>query len=428
MPFTTTLLDSRKSKFNTDLLWNMASFGLSGVIGILLNIIIVKKYDTETLGVFNQIYAIYILLSQVAVGGVHLSVQLFIPKHIHEQAESNRILSASLLVSTLTSFAVMGLAFFLADVPGKILNSTGVEKGFYYVIGGLLFFSLNKILLAYHNGFRRMKAFAFFQALRFILMLIALLIFINLQINPYFIAAILAIAEVGLFILLFCYSLQYFHFHFGPGFWEWVKRHFIYGNKALLGNILLDVNTRVDIFLLGIFLSDAVVGIYSFAATIAEGVFQLPVLFRNNINPIITKCHTRKGNAVLTRLIRKNTRAFYKVLSSLTLLSIVLFPIFLWLFHFKEDFYTIWIIYAILVGGLVLTSGYMPFQMLFNQIGLPLTQTLFISLIFLCNVLLNLAFIPLLGIYGAALATACSMLVQVFIQKYLFYRYCRGMI
>ncbi len=52
-----------------------------------------------------------------------------------------------------------------------------------------------------------------------------------------------------------------------------------------------------------------------------------------------------------------------------------------------------------------------PFLMLFSQLGRPGTQTLFIAGVFLSNVLLNLALIPWLGLYGAALATALSFLV-----------------
>ena len=45
------------SKFNIDLLWNVAGFGISGIIGILINVLLYRFYDSSVLGVFNQIYA-----------------------------------------------------------------------------------------------------------------------------------------------------------------------------------------------------------------------------------------------------------------------------------------------------------------------------------------------------------------------------------
>lgn len=80
---------------------------------------------------------------------------------------------------------------------------------------------------------------------------------------------------------------------------------------------------------------------------------------------------------------------------------------------------TVWAVYAILACGIALTSGHQAFLMLFGQLGRPGTQTLFIAGFFGSNVLLNLALIPLLGIYGAALATALSFVAMVLLQRLL---------
>ena len=45
------------------------------------------------------------------------------------------------------------------------------------------------------------------------------------------------------------------------------------------------MNTRIDIFMLGIFLSDQLVGIYSVAALFVEGFLQIIVVLQNNFNP-----------------------------------------------------------------------------------------------------------------------------------------------
>lgn len=408
-----------KSKFSVDLFWNIAGFGISGVIGILLNILIIKYYDSASLGVFNQIYAIYILLSQLAVGGVHLAVQVYIPKHSQEITTTQVILQSSLLLALITSFIVIIISFVFNKLPGIILDSKGVENGFKYVIPGLLFFSLNKVLLSFHNGLRRMKVFAFFQMMRFILMLLLLITFIYLKVDSDFLASILAIAELILFVMILLYSFKYISFKCDSSFNYWFVTNFKFGNRALFGNFLMDINTRVDVFLLGIFLSDKIVGVYSFAATFAEGFAQLPMIFRNNINPILAKCHATKSKHVTERVISKNIKYFYKILATLAILSILIFPLVLWAFKIKDDFYTIWLIYAILTGGTAIASGYLPFQMILNQFGLPGKQTFFISLVFLVNVAFNILLIPILGIAGSAIGTAISFISQIIFIKYL---------
>jgi Na+-driven multidrug efflux pump len=69
--------------------------------------------------------------------------------------------------------------------------------------------------------------------------------------------------------------------------------------------------------------------------------------------------------------------------------------------------------------GIALTSGYQAFQMLFGQVGCPGTQTLFIAGFFLANALLNLLFIPLLGVYGSALGTALAYVTMVLLLRYM---------
>jgi O-antigen/teichoic acid export membrane protein len=222
-----------------------------------------------------------------------------------------------------------------------------------------------------------------------------------------------------LFFILFIYAIRFFKISIHNGFRNWLSENYRFGNKALLGNFLLDINTKVDVFMLGIFLTDSMVGIYSIAATIAEGFLQLPLLMRNNINPVITKAHTKKGFDILKQVIRKSKKGFYKIIALLGLASIAGFPLFLIVFGIKEDFYLIWSIYAVLTLGVIITGGYLPFQMIFNQLGHPLIQTLFIFLLFISNVIMNAIFIPLTGVIGAAIGTSVSMIIQIIIMKYL---------
>lgn len=392
------------------------SLGLAGILGVFINILIFNSFGTNALGVFNQIYAIYIVLSQIAVGGMQFSIQYFIPI-VNEKSLKITILTSALIATTCFTVVIMILGYWLKEIPGKILSSEDVQAGFVYVIPGLLFFSYNKIIIAYLNGLRRMRVYAIAQLLRFVFMLASVFVLIYIEVPIYFIAGILSMAEFLLFIFLIIIILpDFFGTHF-DSIKYWVLRHVKYGYKVLLGNVLMDVNTRVDVFLLGIFLPDGQVGIYSFAATVAEGVYQLPILFRNNLNPILTNCHQRNNKLLLERVMNKALKSFYKVLSTIALLTILGFPFLYFVGAVKEEFFSTWIIYAIMVGGVVLTSGYIPFQMVFNQIGLPFQQTLFYVFSFVSNVILNIILIPLLGVYGAAIATSLVMLLQVLYQK-----------
>jgi O-antigen/teichoic acid export membrane protein len=63
---------------------------------------------------------------------------------------------------------------------------------------------------------------------------------------------------------------------------------------------------------------------------------------------------------------------------------------------------------AILLAAVVLYAAFDPFDQLLLQSGFPGRQSLLMASAVFANVILNLLFIPRLGLAGAALATACS--------------------
>jgi len=150
---------------------------------------------------------------------------------------------------------------------------------------------------------------------------------------------------------------------------------------------------------------------------VAEGVLQLPVLFRNNINPVLTRAWHKGGAPLLAKVMERNRKAFFRLLAPLVLLTIPLFPVALWVLGMKEEPLTVWGVYAILALGIAITSGYQAFLMLFSQLGRPGTQTVFITGFCLSNALLNLVLIPLLGLHGSALATALAFGAMVLLLR-----------
>jgi O-antigen/teichoic acid export membrane protein len=409
------------NKFNIDVLWNFGGFVLAGLIFVIINLILLFAYDEAVVGVFGMVFAIYMLIAQLAVAGMHLSVQMFVPKYVKSKAHTDVVLTAALVTAFVVSGLITGICYLFHELPGEILQSEAVKEAFQYVLWGLVFFSLNKVLLAYHNGYRRMKAFAFFQFLRITVMLAVLLFFIFSDTdNTNLIPSLLAISEFVVFFVLFGYTLKFFTPTFGRRTRAWIKIHFRYGMKALPGNFLLDANARVDVIMLGYFLSDERVGVYSFALTFAEGMLQIPMIFRNNMNPILTKARNMtEHNAILNKLLRKNVIAFYKIITPLAIVSIFLFPLGLWLIGVEEFSTDYWIVYSILVGAISLSAGYLPFQMLFNQLGMPGMHSLFIFIVFATNCIGNLIFIQYYGIFGAAMGTALAIFMQAIMLRIL---------
>jgi O-antigen/teichoic acid export membrane protein len=405
-------------KFSTDIAWNIASFAVVGVVGVLLNFAVARYYDTAVLGVFNQIYALYILLSQVAVGGVHLSVLQKSAQFAGDLRQVSESFTAGLLLTCLTAAATLLAVYLILDPIGDLLDSPGVSAGLIYILPGLFLFSLNKVYLALLNGLRFMKAYAVFQATRAVFLLLSLVLLISLDVPGPAVAAIFSLAEGALFCLVSLYMLRLLKYQVTNRLPRLAREHLAFGLKAAGGNLLLDVNARVDVLLLGLFAPDATVGVYSFAATLADGFNQLPITVRTTINPALTQTLYQKGKAELERLVWKGKRWAGLALGALGILAVLLFPLVLWVSG-NPELSQSWTVFAILMLGNILVAGYLPFQLIFNQAGQPAVQTFFIFLLFATNILFNLALIPPFGMYGSAIATAGATVLQIVFLRYL---------
>jgi O-antigen/teichoic acid export membrane protein len=162
-----------------------------------------------------------------------------------------------------------------------------------------------------------------------------------------------------------------------------------------------------------------VVGIYSFASMIAEGFNQLPFVLRTAINPVITTAYLKKSPSLLQRIITRSVRKYYRYFMLLGVAVLIGYPIALYIFGINDKLQGSWTVLAILISGICLSSGYLPFQLIFNQLGFPALQTLFLFMYFLTNLVLNFILVPFIGMYGAAIATAIAYIFQIFYMKYL---------
>jgi O-antigen/teichoic acid export membrane protein len=406
-------------KFNTDVIWNIASFGIMGVSGIVLTLIIAKFYGPATLGVFNLTYSVFIFLSQLVAVGIHLSILNSVVQHMDHEKEIQTIMNAGIFSTVAISILILFVIYFVKDVFGVLFHSSGVVTSLVYILPGLFFFSLNKLLLSFHNACRRMKAYAVFQALRYIFLISTLIYLVSISFDSNKISIIFTISELLLFLIVYIYSLRYVKPSFSKNIVYWCKEHIYFGFKAAIGNLLTVVNTRIDVLMLGIFASDKTVGIYSLAAMFVEGFNQLPIVVRTNVNPILTKYKFQKSDEELRAVILKGRNLFYKLMIPLGILAIILFPMIIYLLKLNKEFYNSYLPFSILMVGSLFSVGYKPFQMILNQAGYPGYQSLLVFLVFMMSVLLNSILIPLLGMIGAAMATAISFVSIIFFLKIL---------
>lgn len=401
-----------KGQFGRGVYWNLGSLAVLALAGVGINLAIGRFYGPAWLGVFNLIIAIYVFSTQLAVGGIHFSATKHAAQYAGDRETVNRLVSSSLALTFLLSAVVAGIVFVLRGWLGQLFESPGAADSLVYVLPGIVLFALDKVLLGALNGLRHMRAFAIFSALRYVLICALLAVWIALGQPGETLPLILTVAEAILFITTLAYGLRVFRpvlpYHWGT----WLKEHLVFGFKALPGGALLEINTRVDVVMLGIMASDQAVGLYSMAAIFAEGLSQLPVVLRVNLNPVITRLHYEGRRDELQALARRGRNISWLGMTVISVVAVAVYPFLVRALGGDVFDQSGWV-FSILALGIALSAGYLPFSQLLMQTGHPGQYTWTVVATVVSNVVLNAALIPSWGIYGAAAATTLATLLGV---------------
>ena len=402
-------------KIKIDILWNYLSFGFLAFSGIFLNIIIGTIYNEEILGLFNQVTAIYIIFSMLGSAGINFSVLRSIASSDKEDISENII--AAIILSFIISAITIIILYLTANPISQIFESPLIKKGIFVLIPGVFFFSINKVFLGIINGLREMKSYAILNILRYLFISLSLLILSLFYINGAYLPSIFSISEFVLFILLLIKIIPLIKTFDISKILSWIKIHFTYGIKCFTSGIMVELNTKVDILLIGYFLSDKEVGIYSFAAFFAEGFYQLIATLQNIYNPIIANESSNLKIQQLEDKIKTNKFNIYLVFSIIGFISIYLFSIFINNIEILNKFRESIQIFRILILGIVLSSGYIPFFNLLSMSNKPAWHNLFMTCFVSSNILMNFILIPIYGINGAAVATTISLVFSTILIK-----------
>jgi O-antigen/teichoic acid export membrane protein len=380
--------------------------------GIAINSLILSLRGEGALGVFNQVYAIYIILSQLGVGGLQFSALTHITYVQKDVQQSADIATAALVLVLIFSLAITLIGYALSSVAGTLLGSVDVQVGLKLVLPGLVFFALNKVLINILNALQQMRAYAVFRAIRFLLIPVFAVLIMVTGAPSAFLPATLTITEA-----LLCMALvAYIYPHVLPlsrprSLSRHLRVHLSFGLRGVMTGVLTEMNTRIDVLLLGFVASDSLVGLYSFAAILAEGFAQFPIAVRYNVDPQLGQYFARSERSAITSFSHQIRRIFVPIMVALGILAIMVYPIVFRVLSGNDGLVESWVVFGILTAGYTLTSGYSPFNDILLIGGLPGWQTGLMLFTVLVNIILGIVLIPLLNLYGAAVAVCSTILI-----------------
>lgn len=403
----------RRHSFSVDLILNYAAFVVSACCGLLFLYICAANLGQEGFGILSQVTALFIVVSQIAVGGLQFSALQTAGDSTLGGCEKQAQIWAAICAAGLWGSCITIIAFIAQDIVGRIFHSPPVGQGWSNAVLALALFAVNKTAASALNGLDRMRLFALQTALRSILLVFFSGVLIIGGAGPVSICWMFICVEAVMSIYLLVQVVATIGFPKG----QWmslhkVKRHVSFGLRALWSGLAYEINLRLDILMVGFFLSDTAVGIYALVAQLAEGFFNILVVLRNQLAPTLARL-TSSGDIFGIQQLA------YRLLAVVVPISLAIAAVGVALYApvieavLPEGNYGVgsWIL-AILLVGIVANAWIMPLETILIVSGRPGRYSLMMLCVIATNILMNIVLVPILGLYGAAIATCVATILS----------------
>lgn len=388
-------------------LWLYAGFGITAIGGLAANVVVVAEHGRYALGIFSTCMSLLLVLGQVGTLGQQSACLYFVPTSRASGDEPKSVLHASLLNALTASVTVTSLVAIVNEVIIESSEFRVALRGTYLAI---LIFPLSKVLVAYLTGLSHVRAVAMANAARLGLLPFLVVLTARLGGGPTTSAWSLSIAECIVVVFLVARVRRDLGGLMSP------ERRLVsstrsFGVRTMSGTLLLDANTRVDVFVLSVARGADTVGKYTIASTIAEGLYQLFMVMRTVVEPLSARLWAAGDIARLKEEIRSRVKKVTLAAIPIAAMSILVFPVATRVLYGSEASTGTFPIFVALALGIAIGSGFIPFTTLLSQTGDPSGYSYSVGTIAALNLMLNLALVPFFGALGAAMATAMAQVM-----------------
>jgi len=377
--------------------------------GYLFTLFISNKFGEDIYGLVAIGFSIFLIISVLGRLGLDINMIKFFSQ------EKNDVESGIFYKSIIKSIVFsLILAFLIYILKGYIvLDLFKVPKPelipfLPWVLAAIPLWSVTIISASFLRAKRKNNAFAFFNnPSRFLGGLILLIIFYSFSNQPIIIFkahffAILLSAIISFIMVV--YTLKSIKFKTKMNSWSFLKDSF----PMMLSSSILILLGWMDTFIMGIYETEANVGIYNVSLKVATlSVFSLQAI-NSILAPKIAKSYAN-GDTKYKNLIRFSTKLNFFISGSIVFLIIVFHGFLLGMFG--EAFKAGYLILFIFCLGQIINSFSGSVGVILQMIGKQKIYQNFVLLALIINLILTFILTPIYGGIGAATSTVISMIV-----------------
>ncbi|WP_058308618.1 flippase [Gracilibacillus massiliensis] len=408
-----------KKILNTQLAKGLSGSFLIKVIGTILSfiisVILARKLGAEQYGYYAYALALITMLSIPTTMGIPNVVVKYVAKYKtkSEWGSFKGLINISNVVVSLISLTILFIAFLMTWIFTDNLSSI-MNKTFLISLILLPILALSSLRSAILRGINRVVLGQLpenaITPILFFVFIIIYLIYDDINFNSQITMVIRVIAVFIAFIIgsiMLRYNLPSQLKLKEPNFEikNWLKSTI---PLLFVGGMML-INNRFDIFMLGIMHTSKEVGIYQVVMRSAELIIFALTVMNSVLAPKFSTTYTNKDMSKLQRIVTMSNRVVFLVSLPLSLVFIF-FGNWLLDFIYGTEYSSGGTALGILAFGQLISTAFGSVGTLLNMTGYEKYSAYGVASAAICNIVLNLLFIPKWGINGAALATTVSLI------------------
>src|SRR5690606_19712469 len=134
------------------------------VTGLALNLIIESAYGRTELGRFSTLLAVFLVGGQFGVIGVQSSVLFHTASAAARGEPTAHVMRSAVLVVAVSGALSASVIVLGGQLLSALLDNSTYRTGLWAISIGLLLYPINKVLIAYLNGLRRIRSVAALNA------------------------------------------------------------------------------------------------------------------------------------------------------------------------------------------------------------------------------------------------------------------------
>lgn len=386
---------------------------LARILGYIIRAVIARYYGPEGYGYVSTSLALFTLLSTFALLGFSSSLTRQIAYYFNKDRlhQIKSLIFSAYGISTVLAIIAGVTVFLLSEILAvQVFHDHALTPFFRYFAAGLVFFTWIKLSASIFKAFKKMVWYTAIQdVLRFAAIFLALMVVIVLQasIETLGLVYFFAFTTVGILGTIAAYFFTPIRDFSSEHLLGETRSLFSFSWPLMLASILHMFLFRIDILMIGYFMDQSNVGIYNAAVPIGELLTLIISSFTPFLLPAMTEQFAREETDQLQNTFSISTKWIF-LLTIPAFALMVFYPEFFLVVIFGKNFLEAAPVLQIIALGFLLAASVGPTGNLIVVVGKTHLNMVNNFIAIVVNIVLNLILIPKIGIYGAAVASACS--------------------